>query len=180
MNITLVEKYNPAWPSWFKQISCIIAEKLQAIPHTIEQIGSTAIPGMTAKPIIDLDIVIEPGSFELVKDRLEELGYFYEGDLGVIGREAFDHRRDTELSKLPAHHLYVCRQGAYELQKHLVFRDFMRIHPEWIQRLSALKTSLCRQHNNDRQSYIYGKAQMVQEITELAFQEFDGNAIIRG
>ncbi len=72
--------------------------------------------------------------------------------------------------KLPSHHLYVCEKESHELQKHLAFRDFMKAHPEWRQRLNDLKRQLCEKYDNDRQAYIDGKAAMVSEITELALK----------
>lgn len=60
--ITLVEDYNPVWPSWFEQLKARLDGVLIGIPHTIEHVGSTAVPGMTAKPIIDMVIVVEAGA----------------------------------------------------------------------------------------------------------------------
>lgn len=171
MEITLVQPYDPAWPSQFEQMRTLLEGSLQGVDYSIEHVGSTAIPGMVAKPIIDLDIVVVAKSFPTVKERLEALGYVHQGDLGVPKREAFKLLDEKKKASLPAHHLYVCEDGAYELRKHLVFRDFMRRHPEWRERLSQLKKELCLKHNNDREAYIDGKAAMVEEITELAMTE---------
>jgi len=173
MKPNLVEEYNTAWPSWFEQIRDRIEDQLQGLPHTIEHVGSTAIPGMTAKPVIDIDIVIDPGTFPEIRDCLRKLGYRHQGDLGIIGREAFDLIEDGETPWLPPHHLYVCERGNHELQKHLAFRDFMRQHPEWCQKLSELKRLLCEEYDNDRQAYIDGKAALVADITELALINAD-------
>ena len=90
----------------------------------------------------------------------------------VIGRrerqEADERALEEKKASLPAHHLYVCEDGAYELRKHFAFRDFMRQHPEWRERLNQLKKELCLKHNNNREAYIDGKAAMVEEITRLA------------
>lgn len=170
MSVTLVESYNPAWPAWFDQIRAFVEPKLDGIPHAMEHVGSTAVPGMTAKPIIDVDVVVDPQAFSSVKGRLEEIGYVHEGDLGVPGREAFDLSNPDTKAKLPAHHLYVCKRGCRALRDHLAFRDFMRSHPDWVRQLSDLKRSLCEQYNDDREAYMNGKAAMVREITELAMR----------
>jgi GrpB-like predicted nucleotidyltransferase (UPF0157 family) len=168
MSITLVQPYNPAWPAWFEQIKTFLESGLQDVCCTFEHIGSTSIPDMVAKPIIDLDVVTPPGIFPDIKARLETLGYVHLGELGLPGREAFE-LADAEIKAcLPEHHLYVCEGGAYELRKHIAFRDFMRHHPEWRNRLNRLKLDLCVQHNNDRQAYIDGKSEMVADITKLA------------
>jgi len=170
MNVTLVEEYNTAWPSWFEQIKSRLQGQLQGISHTIEHVGSTAIPGMTAKPIIDIDIVIDPGFFPAIRDHLAIMGYVHRGDLGINGREAFGITDEDAKSSLSPHHLYVCERGSNALHEHLAFRDFMKQHPEWRQRLNDLKRFLCEEHDNDRQAYMDGKAAMVRKITELALK----------
>ena len=168
MNMVHVEKYDTAWPSWFEEIRNRIESQLQGIPHTIEHVGSTAIPGMMAKPIIDIDIVIDSGAFLTVRDRLTKLSYIHRGDLGIPGREAFGLTDANIKSSLPPHHLYVCERSNNALQEHLAFRDFMRRHPEWRRRLSDLKRFLCEEHGTNYQAYMDGKAAMVIEITGLA------------
>jgi len=168
MKVTLVQPYDPEWPSHFQQIKAFLKPGVGDVNCAIEHVGSTAIPGMMAKPIIDIDVVITPGTFPTVKRRLEVLGYVHQGDLGLPKREAFDLVDGEAKARLPEHHLYVCEDGAYELRKHLAFRDFMRQNPEWRERLNRLKRELCMKYNNDRQAYMDGKAAMVEEITELA------------
>lgn len=170
MTVPLVQPYDPAWPSNFQEIAAFLSPALDGLPYTLEHVGSTAIPGMVAKPIIDIDVVVPPGTFLKARGRLELLGYAPQGDLGIPKREAFDLSDTQAKAHLPQHHLYVCDDGAYELQKHLAFRDFMKLHPQWRERLNRLKLKLCEDHNNDRQAYIDGKAAMVEEITKLAME----------
>ena len=171
MTVTLVQPYDRAWPSYFERIKAFLESGAGDVGCMIEHVGSTAIPGMTAKPIIDVDIVAEQGAFAAIKERLEALGYTHQGDLGLLGREAFDLVDAGSKATLPAHHLYVCERGVHELRKHLAFRDFMRQHAEWRERLSRLKRELCVKHKNDRQAYMDGKAKMVEEITKLAIED---------
>ena len=170
MTVTLVRPYDPTWPLHFGQIKTFLESGLVDVDRTIEHVGSTAIPGMMAKPIIDIDIVITQGTFSKVKERLEALGYIHRGDLGVAKREAFGLVDGEAKARLPEHHLYVCEKGVHELRKHLAFRDFMRHHPEWRERLNRIKRELCVKHNNDLQAYIDGKAATVEEITKLAME----------
>jgi GrpB-like predicted nucleotidyltransferase (UPF0157 family) len=134
----------------------------------IEHVGSTAVPGMTAKPIIDIDIVFPNGQFSAVKDGLEELGYFHEGNLGIKDRDAFDVSDPEIKATLKAHHPYACPESSAELQRHLDFRNFLRARPEFLKRLSDLKWELAEKHDNDRQAYIDGKAELCQEILRKA------------
>ena len=173
MSVTLVTKYNPLWPVWFEEMRTMLDADLGDSHLSIEHVGSTSIPGMTAKPIIDIDIVIDIRKFDEVREKLEKQGYVYEGDLGIVGREAFKLREVTLETELPAHHLYVCHLKSFELRKHLVFRNFLREHPEYLEQLSQLKWTLAEKYDNDRQAYIEGKSDLVQIITSLALQTFD-------
>ena len=101
-----VREYDPQWVSDFEAIAgelrCILAEHTLAIHH----VGRTSVPGMAAKPIIDLDVVIADYSvFPAVLEKLKSIGYFHEGDLGIPNREAFCYDGKFHLRK---HHLYVC------------------------------------------------------------------------
>ena len=173
MTVTLVEEYNPLWLSWFEQLKARLEGSLHGIPHTIEHVGSTAVPGMTAKPIIDITIVIEAGGFPAVKASLKTIGYAHVGDQEIPGREVFKIPDEERKASLPAHHLYVCEKGAQPLIEFLAYRDFMRVHPEWRQKLGALKWSLCEKYDNDRLAYMDGKSAMVREITELALSSLE-------
>jgi len=170
MRESLVAEYDPAWPGRFEAVCRVVEPALRGLSYRFEHVGSTAVPGMVAKPIIDLDVVINAGSFGEVKTRLGSLGYVHEGDLGIPGREAFALRTGV-LRVLPPHHLYVCEEGSEPLHNHLAFRDFLRGHAEWRDRLSRHKRELAVQHGNDKERYIEGKAAMVEEITALALAE---------
>jgi GrpB-like predicted nucleotidyltransferase (UPF0157 family) len=165
--VTLVERYNPAWEKWFLELHALLGRTLAGHFYAIEHVGSTSVPGMTAKPIIDIDIVMREGQFERIKTYLAPLGYTHEGDLGIEGREAF--KLDGPLAEtLPRHHLYALEKDAEELRKHLAFRDYLRTHPEWRDRLSEHKWELAQRLDNDKERYIDAKAAMVQEIIALA------------
>jgi GrpB-like predicted nucleotidyltransferase (UPF0157 family) len=167
MPVTLVEKYNPEWPKWFEKIKAFLGEKVAKACLRIEHIGSTAIPGMIAKPVIDIIIVIEPKRWEEIKSLLEELGYYYRGNLGIKDREVF---RLTDETILPIHHLYVCPTHSQALKEEIAFCEYIRSHKKDRECLSALKWSLCEKFNNDRQAYMDGKDTTVKEITKKALE----------
>jgi GrpB-like predicted nucleotidyltransferase (UPF0157 family) len=167
MPITLVEKYNPEWPLWFEEIKTFLGAKVSKACLRIEHIGSTAIPGMAAKPIIDLILVIEPERWNDIKALLEGFGYYYRGNLGIADREVF---RLTDESILPLNHLYVCPKHSQTLKEEVAFRDYMRTHKKDRERLNALKWSLCEEFNNDREAYMGGKDAMVKDITKKAME----------
>jgi GrpB-like predicted nucleotidyltransferase (UPF0157 family) len=167
MALTLVEKYNPEWPGWFREIKAFLGKKIADVCLRIEHVGSTSIPGMTAKPIIDIIIVIEPEHWGEMKSLLEERGYYYRGDQGIKDREVF---RLSDETSLPFHHLYVCPKDNQELKQETAFRDYLKTHKADAERLNALKWSLTEKFNNDRKSYMDGKAALCREITEKALE----------
>ena len=127
---------------------------------TVEHVGSTSVPGLAAKPIIDLGVVAPTRKdVTLAIERLARLGYVHRGDLGVDGREAFGHAPD-----LPAHHLYVYTQGNLALRNHIALRDFLRTHPESVREYGALKKNLAAQHPNDIDAYVAGKTDVILSI----------------
>jgi GrpB-like predicted nucleotidyltransferase (UPF0157 family) len=176
MTVTLVEKYNPEWPKWFEAVKAFLGEKIAQTCIHIEHVGSTAIPGMTAKPIIDLIIVIEPGQREEMKSLLEKRGYYHEGDKGIPGREAFELIIEKSKKSLPEHHLYVCPEGNQSLKEQIAFRDYLKTHKDERERLSALKKQLSDKFNNDKYYYMDGKDALVKEITEKALKTIYGDS----
>ena len=158
--------YNPAWPLWFAEINRYLRHHL---PHflAIEHIGSTSIAGMAAKPIIDIDRVVAAGQMTATIEALTNAGYTHQGDLGIVGREAFKQVGEAAYA-LPAHHLYACEQNSIELQKHISFRDYLRTHSNEASRLSELKRRLAWTDHLSRAEYIEAKGPAVQDITQKA------------
>ena len=128
----LVEKYNPNWPEWFETILVHLGKETTEPCLRVDHIGSTSVPGMTAKPVIDLNLVIRDQDFELASGMLIKRGYFHQGDLGIQGREAFGWVNGSPPSGIPYHHLYVCLENSTEWRRQLGFRDFLREHPEYV------------------------------------------------
>ena len=151
---------DPAWPQLFATLRDTLAPVLADVASTIEHVGSTAVPGLPAKPVIDLDVVVaSPALASAALRRLETLGYQPVGDLGVPGREACRRPHGS----VP-HHLYVCVQGAVPLRNPLTLRDHMRAHPEVAAAYGALKRRLARAFPNEIDGYIEGKTAFILEI----------------
>ena len=170
-----VERYNKDWPVWFEDLCSFIKSILGSLVIRIEHVGSTSIPGMVSKPIIDLDVVILRQDFEEVKSLLANVGYEHEGDLGIMEREAFKLTNPLFEKKLPPHHLYVCDIRNEELRKHIAFRDYLRTHPHDLRRYSDIKIQLVKKSNGDRDFYIDGKSDLIEEILENALLWFKNN-----
>lgn len=166
----IIEEYNPEWPKMFQEIQAILALTLGTDALSIEHVGSTSVPGLAAKPILDIDVVIESmKSLPAVIAKLETLGYSHQGDLGVEGREAFDRRDEyvpysEELNLRMTQHLYVCHRDSPELYRHITFRDALNNNPELVKEYASLKKELVIAYRNDRKAYTEGKSDFVQRV----------------
>ncbi len=164
----IVQPHNPEWKGYFTQLSLLFSSWLGNEIIKIEHVGSTSVPNLAAKPIIDLDIVIQRKNFRKVKEILENNGYVHEGNLGIEDRDAFKPNSPKLLKNLPNHHLYVCPDDSQQLHAHLLFRDFLRFHPFWVEKYGNLKTRLAKLFPHDIDQYMTNKHQLVQQILEEA------------
>jgi GrpB-like predicted nucleotidyltransferase (UPF0157 family) len=169
----LVVPYDPGWPVAFAALREVYARVLGDLAIAIEHVGSTAVPGLAAKPILDVDVVIASREqLPEVVARCAALGYRHEGDLGIPGREAFsadgaqDVPRDGAGRSWPKHHLYVCASDCPALRRHLSFRNWLRAHPEKAAAYGALKLELSRVHRYDRDRYTEGKTRFIEASLE--------------
>jgi GrpB-like predicted nucleotidyltransferase (UPF0157 family) len=157
-----VVDYNSNWPQIFLQLKEWIWPAISDVAIAIDHVGSTSIPGLAAKPVIDMDIVIASrAELPAILPRLESLGYRHRGDLGIEDREAFRAPEDQ-----PAHHLYVCSQNSLALKNHIAVRDYLLIHPSDATAYSILKKELAEKFRNDRPRYNEAKTDFVLSILE--------------
>ena len=152
----VIVDYSLAWPLEFERLRDRAAAAVGDIAIAIEHVGSTAVPGLAAKPVIDLVIVVEPGDVEAAVDRLTAIGYIHQGNLGVEGREAFGVPEGE-----PRHHLYVSPTDSQELRAQLAFRNRLRADPALATEYEALKRELARRFRDDRESYTDAKTAFV-------------------
>ena len=158
----IVLPYDEAWKTAFEAIKAEIESALGELILGIEHVGSTSVEGMSAKPCIDLDVIIKDDSMlEAVIERLAEIGYIHEGDLGIKGREAFKY---TDKPHLMTHHLYVCPQNSEELHRHVTFRDFLRSNAEAARKYSSVKETAAELFPNDIDKYIEYKSPCIEEL----------------
>lgn len=152
----LIVPHNPEWAKHFEQIKKKLSDYLDGIPITIEHIGGTAIKALSAKPIIDLDIIYyQVNEFEKIKIVLETAGYYHNGNQGIVGREVFKRNKinhDDILDEI-THHLYVCLFDSEELEKHLLFRDYLRANDNLRIAYQNLKYEIANEANNDKKKY---------------------------
>lgn len=158
----IVVPYDEQWKTDFETIKQHLLPAVKDTIISIEHIGSTSVEGLSAKPIIDIDIVIKDYSvFDAVIEKLASLGYIHEGNLGIKDREAFDYQGDADL---PKHHLYVCPEFSAELHRHIIFRDYLKNNPEAVLRYSKVKEEGARLFPDSIDDYIAYKSPCIEEL----------------
>jgi GrpB-like predicted nucleotidyltransferase (UPF0157 family) len=155
---------DPRWPSLYEQLRDRAVAALGDLVVRVEHVGSTSVPGLGAKPVIDLDVVIRSRDDlpEAIR-RLAAYGWEHIGDLGITGREAF-----SRPPGLPTANLYVCAEDSDELRRHCAFRDYLRAHPDEAAAYERLKRELAARFSDDVDSYAEAKSEFVQRILGLA------------
>jgi GrpB-like predicted nucleotidyltransferase (UPF0157 family) len=152
----VIVDYDPAWPREFEALRDSAAAAVGELAVAIEHVGSTAVPGLAAKPVIDLVVVVKPDDLQPAVDRLVAIGYVHRGNLGVEGREAFSAPKDE-----PRHHLYVSPTDSEELRAQLAFRDRLRNDGVLASEYVALKRELAVRFRDDRPGYTEAKTDFV-------------------
>ncbi len=166
----IIEKYNPKWPKFFEKERVVIEEALSDLVISIEHIGSTAVPGMGAKPIIDIMIGVE--SFDEIKKcipLLVSIGYTF--DTNRV--EDFPERKslDKQFDGIKIH-LYIIDINSDYWGRHILFRDFLRSYPDAAKEYNDLKQGLAQLFRNDRKAYTNGKSKFIKKIEKKARKEY--------
>lgn len=168
----LIQEYKESWIADFKKIREVLDETLKNLNVSIEHIGSTSVPESAAKPIIDIDVIIDNyESFSAVKSALENIGYYHNGNQGVENREVFKRTKLFNHNVLDSitHHLYVCPIAGEELKKHILFRDYLIANADARIEYQNLKYEIAEQANQDKKSYA--------ELKEVLAREFIAGVI---
>ncbi|MNZ37283.1 dephospho-CoA kinase/protein folding accessory domain-containing protein [compost metagenome] len=166
----IIEEYNNNWPDMFSELKVVLQNQLEDLAMAVEHVGSTSVPGLAAKPIIDIDVVID--SMDLLPKVIYELnilGYYHEGNKGIENREAFARKNNNvpyskDRTEKPEHHLYVCNKESNELIRHIKFRNILRMHPTVLDEYARLKKDLAQRYRNNREAYTDGKTSFVEEV----------------
>jgi GrpB-like predicted nucleotidyltransferase (UPF0157 family) len=157
--------HDPAWPGRAREELERVVAALGPTAVRLEHVGSTSVPGLGAKPIIDMQVSVT--DIERQDDYvgpLEELGYMFAPDPAFPDYHYFakPHARPR------SHHLHVCQAGSRQELRHLAVRDFLRAHPDEAASYEQLKRALVREHPEDRLAYVAGKDQYMLELEARA------------
>jgi len=162
MRNIIVVPHDENWTHEFEKIKDEVFPVIEDLITSIEHVGSTSVKGLFAKPIIDMNIVIDNNDIlPTIIQRLAQIGYIHIGDLGINGREAFKY---TNKQHLMEHHLYVCPKNSMEHKRQVAFRDHLRLHPADCEKYSKTKIEMAKKFPHDIDGYINGKEPVILEI----------------
>jgi GrpB-like predicted nucleotidyltransferase (UPF0157 family) len=128
----------------------------------VEHVGSTSVPGLAAKPILDIDVVVDAADVGAAVTALESVGHVHRGDLGVAGREAFYAPGE------PRRNVYVCTAGTTNVRNHLAVRDVLRERDDLRDAYAAVKLALAADPTMDIDTYLAGKSAVLQQVLEVS------------
>lgn len=157
--------YNPLWPQYFIEESVQIKKVLGDNIVNIHHIGSTAIPGLLAKPIIDmLGEAKDINKISNFKDEMFKLGFEFKGEYGISQRAYFNRKNGIAI------HLHIFPENHFQVEKHLLFRDYLLKNVEAVNAYQLKKEELLNAFPKDRQAYQNGKNELVLELTKAAYR----------
>jgi GrpB-like predicted nucleotidyltransferase (UPF0157 family) len=175
-----VVDYAPEWRAAFEEEAADLAKVFGSHLLHIHHIGSTAIPGLKAKPIVDVLVIIDDiSTIDSFSAGMEKLGYRVRGECldatipGTPGRFYFS--KDTR--GVRTHHVHVCEVGHAETEDKLAFRDYLRAHPSAATEYGALKERLAATHHHDGIGYMRGKDPFM-KATLIAARRWIGSALV--
>lgn len=155
-----VVPYDEAWPHQFEDVARELRAALVDVPSAqVEHVGSTSVPGLAAKPVLDVDVIVDRPEVPDAIRALEGVGYRHRGDLGVTDREAF-HAPPSG----PPRHVYVCVAGSLNVRNHLAVRDVLRRRPDLRDAYAAVKRALAADPTMDIATYITGKSEVLEQV----------------
>jgi GrpB-like predicted nucleotidyltransferase (UPF0157 family) len=170
----ILEKYSSNWITDFTAIKREIENALNGLSYTIEHVGSTAVPNLDSKPIIDIDIIYSTQlCFEKIKLGLEKTGYYHNGNQGIEDREVFKRtgKLTNEILDTIKHHLYVCPINSKALERHILSRNFLRKN-DWARiKYQQMKYEVAEKANQDRKVYAALKEIHVNEFIDAIIEE---------
>lgn len=170
-----VVAWSPRWAEQYDDVAAVLRDALTGIGARVEHVGSTSVPGLAAKPILDIDVVVDASDVPAAVAALASVGYVHRGDLGVTGREAF-FAPDG-----PRRHVYVCAAGTTNVRNHLAVRDVLRSRDDLRDAYASVKLALAAEPEMDIDTYLAGKSALLQQVLEVSgeFSEDELAAIHR-
>lgn len=160
----LLSGYDPEWPVLFRKLGEHLRHELGDVAIRIDHIGSTAIPGIVAKPIIDVQIsVVALDPIDSFRPNIERCGFLWRADNTDLTKRYFRERPGERRT-----HIHVRRHGSFSEQFALLFRDYMRCHPDRVREYADLKQRLLPLLELDREAYTNAKSPFTWQTIQIA------------
>ena len=154
-----VVDWSPQWAQDYDEVARVLRRALSGVASaTVEHVGSTSVPGLAAKPILDIDVIVDAADSPAAVAALESVGYVHRGDLGVSGREAF------RAPGPPRRNVYVCTAGTTHVRNHLAVRDVLRGRQDLRDAYASVKLALAADPEMDIDTYLAGKSEVLQQV----------------
>jgi GrpB-like predicted nucleotidyltransferase (UPF0157 family) len=170
----LLADYDPRWPALFEEERARLEEAIGEWAVAIDHVGSTAVPGLAAKPVIDIAVGVRDirEGYKTIFP-LSKLGYRCMGEGGIPERLYFKKPWNSESLRSPGsiprtHQIHMYETTNPEWERHLIFRDYLRGHPDVRDEYEALKLHLAVEHAEDIEAYADAKSDFVSRILALA------------
>jgi GrpB-like predicted nucleotidyltransferase (UPF0157 family) len=159
----VIVDYDPHWAKMFAEEEARIVEALRGLDAAVEHVGSTSVPGLAAKPIIDILIFVpDPEAAEKAIAPITALGYDYRGELGIPGRLYFSGSHPHK------YHLHMYPRGHPEIARLLLFRDYLRANSDAARDYAELKRALAEKFRDNREGYTEAKSDFIRSVEKRA------------
>jgi GrpB-like predicted nucleotidyltransferase (UPF0157 family) len=167
MRMIEVIDYDPSWPGIFEAERDLLLQTIGYVAVEIHHVGSTAVPGLAAKPIIDILIEVTDLAAldELISD-MQAIGYRPKGEFGIPNRRYFQKGGDNR-----SHQIHAFARGDFNVTRHIAFRDYLRTHHEVAKEYGQLKKDVAKACDNDIDRYCDGKDAYIKRIEAIAVKE---------
>jgi GrpB-like predicted nucleotidyltransferase (UPF0157 family) len=163
-----LSEHSPDWPLRFSVIKGFLSEVFKDKAVSIEHVGSTAVAGMVAKPIIDVLVVVKKmESFEEQKELMVNAGYEW-GENYIAPNTLLFFKMRSDGEKLE--NIHVCEADAPKARQFIVMRDYLRLHPEKVKEYSDLKKENAKRYPDDYPAYREAKAPFLEKLETEAYE----------
>lgn len=160
---------DPDWPRAAAAVSEVLLKALGKTLVSVHHVGSTAVPGLIAKPVLDLmPVVTSLAAFDGARNKLEKLGFLWWGENGLVGRRYLT--RDDPLTGLRTLQLHCYVAGSPEIERHVAFRDYLRAHPEAVAEYAVVKQRCRDAYPDDSHAYSLCKSDWITGVEAEALR----------